>query len=240
MSKKVLAIICAAGLLLGVCGSDKSDEKTKPVKPPVETTTPAPEPVAPAPSETAPPPVSNSKAKIYYDDLGITQDQFVSMYNAALTQLANDAGENYNNRKINFDNPKNVVKSKNGTTTHFYSGKYCSVGVHKNNSSSANICGVDVTINAGYKPSECLPELAAATFATTQSGQDFENVYKFVASAVKSGQNFATSIDGLIIYFDSHSGLMLFVEDATLGDGLGNRIVDNLRDRAKKGRYWSE
>ena len=232
MVKKVLATICAAILICG-CGSDKSDEETKPSKPPVETATPAPELINVAPPESPP------NAKVYYDDPGITQEKFIAAFNYAVSRLGKDHGKNYSDSKITFDNPKNVEQSKNGTTTHFYSGKYCSIGIHKNNSSAANICGVDVTINAGYKPSDCVPEIAAATFAATQSGQDFENVYGIVASAVKSGQNFATSIDGLIIYFPSHNGLMIFAEDATLGDGTGNRIVDNLRDGAKRGRYHS-
>ena len=239
MVKKFFAVFFLAAILICGCGSDKSDEKTKPSKPPVETATPAPEPVAPAPPEPAPP-ESPPNVKLSHGDLGITQEQFIATFNNAIEQLAIKYGENYNDRKITFDNPKNVVKSKNGTTTHFYSGKYCSIGIHKNNSSAANICGVDVTINAGYKPSDCMMEIAVATFAAAQGGRDFSNANDFISSVTKSDQESATSVDGLIVYYSPHNGLILFDEDATLRDGTGNRIVDNLRDRAKKGRYWSE
>ena len=91
--KKFLVGICAAGLLMTGCGSDKS--KTEPPSAPKQEAIQQIESPLPAPKSTA---------KLYGDDLAITQDQFVANFNATLDQLASQDGKNYNYRKITFDN----------------------------------------------------------------------------------------------------------------------------------------
>ena len=219
--KRFLALICAAGLLISGCGSDKSKSEPPPPAPKQEATQ----------QVESPPPVPKSTVKLYGDDLAITQDQFVNAYNSALDQLASQDGKNYNDRKITFDNPKNVEQTKKGGV-NFYSGKYCSVSVHRNSPSASNICGVSLMTMAGVKVADMLPEITSATFAATLAPGDYSEVAAVVGNLLKVGRTNAVTVDGLIIYYDSN-GLMIFAEDATIDDGFGKRIVDNLKSRAR-------
>lgn len=202
--KKFLKMFCMTAILICVigCGSDKSNK-----------------------DKTEPPPVTIQKS--FGTDLGITADQFVAKYNGALDHLANKYGDNYDNRKITFDNPKNVEQTKN-VTIHFYPGKYCTVSVHKNSPSSANICGADLSVYAGYNFSDILTEVGATLIAVAKERGDYSKVVETVQRLLKSGGTNTTSVDGLLIHYDPKSGLMIFAEDATLN------VVANLKQRVRK------
>lgn len=216
--KKFLALMLMA-LMISGCGSDKSEE-SKPA-PKTETT-------ATQPKET-PPPAPKSNVKLYGNDLEISQDEFIALYNASLDKLASNDGKNFDDRKITFDNPKNVEKSKKGTAIHFYSGKYCTVSLHKNTSSAGAICGVSLTTKAGRKATELLPEITATIFTVTQGQGDYSNIADVVGTFMNSGNLGASAVDGLLIKYNPDVGLMIFAEDATIDDGLGNRVVDNIK-----------
>ena len=230
ISKKFLLILFMAAILICVagCGSDKDDKSDVDIPNQQRTTTPTVE---------SPPPVSKPSVKLYHSDLAITADQFVALYNAALEEFANQNGTNFNERKLTFDNPKNVERTKSGGI-NFYSGKYCTVSVFKNNPSAPNICGVSFIAKAGRNTLDCLPEITAGIFAATQSGQDFSDVINFVDAPVRARKPFATEIDGLLIYYNAEKMLAIIVDDSTADDGFGNRIADNFKDTATKHNLW--
>ena len=56
--------------------------------------------------------------KLYGEDLKITQDEFISVYNDVINNLARSGGNNYDNFKITLEDPNNVEQSQNNAT-HF-------------------------------------------------------------------------------------------------------------------------
>ena len=177
--------------------------------------------------------------KLYGEDLKITQDEFISVYNDVIKNLPQSSGNNYDNFKITTDDPKNVEQSQNGAI-HFYSGERGMISVFRNNADTQTICVAMITAKSNCKLPDMLPEVEALTQAATQKQNNFKNVMEFVKTSLQNQSSNATNIDGLVVSFNSVGNyLTIIAEDATAGNGF-ERMVDNIVDTAKMGSYWQK
>lgn len=182
---------------------------------------------------------STNKVKLYGEDLKITQDEFILVYNDVIKQLAQNSGNNYDNLKITTDGEGSVEQSPNGAT-HFYSGERGFISVFRNDKESPVICAAMLTAKTNQKLSDMSVEIEALTQAATQKQSDFQNVMNFLKSAIDSKSSSATNIDGLVVsYNDIGNYLTLITEDSKAGNGF-ERMVDNVIDSAKMGSYWQK
>ena len=177
--------------------------------------------------------------KLYGEDLKITQDEFISVYNDVIKNLARSDGNNYENFKITLDDPQNVDQSQSNAI-HFYSGERGFISLFKNTADTPKICAAMITAKTNFKLSDMLQEVEALTQAATQKQNDFKNVMDFVKSSLQKQSSNATNIDGLVVSFNSVGNyLTIIAEDATAGNGF-ERMVDNIIDTAKMGSYWQK
>ena len=222
MLKKVLSglmMLC----MLGICAGC-SDETSKPQvnKPATVEKTPS---------------ASNSASKLYSDDLKITQDEFVAVYNDMLKNLAKNSGQDYEHLKITTDDPKTVEQTQNGAT-HFYSGERGFISLFRNNVGDSTICAAMITAKTNYKLPDMMAEVEALTQAATQKEHNFKNVMDFVKNSLQNQSSNATKIDGLVVsYNETGNYLTIIAEDAKVGNGF-EKVVDNIIDSAKVGGYW--
>ena len=180
---------------------------------------------------------SNKKAKLYTEDLKITQDEFVAVYNDMLKNLAKNSGQDYDHLKITTDDPETVEQTQNGAT-HFYSGERGFISIFRNSQGDSTICTAMITAKTNYKLPDMMAEVEALTQAATQKEHNFKNVMDFVRNSLQSQKSNATNIDGLIVsYNETGNYLTIIAEDAKVGNGF-ERMVDNIIDSAKVGGYW--
>ena len=180
---------------------------------------------------------SDSKSKLYSEDLKINQDEFILVYNDRLKTLGFDNGKNYDNLKITLDDPKTVEQTQNGGT-HFYSGERGFISICRNSPDSQTICAAMITPKTNYKLPDMVEEVTALTQAVTQKQNNFKNVMEFVQTSLNSQKSNATNIDGLVIsYSETGNFLTIIAENAKVGNGF-ERMVDNVIDSAKTGGYW--
>ena len=222
MLKKFLSgliVICTAVFFTGCSDNSPQPQSSKPVK--TEKTQ------------------ATTTAKLYTEDLKITQDEFISVYNDVIKNLAQSSGNNYDNFKITTDDPKNVEQSQNGAI-HFYSGERGMISVFRNNADTQTICAAMITAKSNFKLPDMLPEVEALTQAATQKQNNFKNVMEFVKTSLQNQSSNATNIDGLVVSYNSVGNyLTLIAEDSTAGNGF-ERMVDNIIDSAKMGSYWQK
>lgn len=198
-----------------------------------------PQPTKPTKTEKVKTETTASTKRLYGEDLQITQDEFVSVYNDVINQLAQSSGKNYDNLKINLDDTSSIEQSPNGAT-HFYFGERGFISVFRNTKESSTICAAMLTAKANYKLSDMSVEIEALTQATTQKQNDFQNVMNFLKSAIYSQSSSATNIDGLVVSYNNVGNyLTLITEDSKAGNGF-ERMVDNVIDSAKMGSYWQK
>ena len=222
MMKKIfnsLVILCVAVFFTGCSDNSPKTASTKQIK--TEKTQTA----------TAP------TVKLYGEDLKISQDEFISVYNDVLKNLAKDDGANYDNLKITLDDPANISQTTNGAT-HFYSGERGFISLFRNTAENSTICAAMITAKTNYKLPEMLFEVEALIQAVTQKQNNFKNIMDFVKNSLQSKTSNATNIDGLVVsYNDVGNYLTIIAEDATVGNGF-EKMVDNVIDSAKMGGYW--
>lgn len=222
MIKKVLSgliVICTAVFFTGCSDNSPQPQPSKPVK--NEKTQAA------------------TTVKLYTEDLKITQDEFISVYNDVINNLAKSSGNNYDNFKITTDDPKDVEQSQN-SAMHFYSGERGMISLFRNNADTQTICAAMITAKSNFKLSDMLPEVEALTQAATQKQNNFKNVMEFIQTSLKNQSSNATNIDGLVVSYNSIGNyLTLITEDSTAGNGF-ERMVDNVIDSAKMGSYWQK
>lgn len=187
-------------------------------------------------------PVKNEKTqtvstvKLYGEDLKITQDEFISVYNDVIKNLARNSGNDYSNFRITTDDPQTVEQSQ-ANAIHFYSGERGMISLFKNSGDTPTICAAMVTAKTNFKLHDMLQEVEALTQAATQKEHNFKNVMNFIKSSQSSH---ATNIDGLVVSYNSVGNyLTIIAEDATTGNGF-ERMVDNIVDTAKMGSYWQK
>lgn len=216
----LLMILCVTVFFAGC-----SDDSPKPPKTKKEKVT-----------ETTP---ITSSARLYGEDLQITQDEFVSVYNNGIDELAKSKGKNYDDLKIITDDPRNIEEPNSGTI-HFYSGKHGFISLFKNSADSSKICAAMITAKANFKLSDMLVEVEALTQAATQKQHNSQNVIDFFKTPLQTQTSNATSIDGLVVSYNSVGNyLTIITEDSTAGNGF-ERMVDNIIDSAKMGSYWQK
>lgn len=180
---------------------------------------------------------SNGGAKLYGEDLKITQDEFIAVYNDRLKSLAKNSGQDYDSLKISLDDPKSIEQTQNGAT-HFYSGERGFISLFRNSPDSPTICAAMITAKTNHKLPNMMEEVEALTQAATQKENNFKNVMDFVRNSLQSQSSNATRIDGLVVsYNETGNYLTIIAEDAKIGNGF-ERIVDNIIDSAKMGGYW--
>ena len=222
MRKKILSgliVLCIAVFFTGCSDDSAKPQTSKPVK--TEKT------------QTV------STVKLYGEDLKITQDEFISVYNDVLNNLARSNGNDYGNFRITTDDPQNVEQSQ-ANAIHFYSGERGMISLFKNSGDTPIICAAMITAKTNFKLHEMLPEVEALTQAATQKEHNFNNVMNFIKSSLQNQSSHATNIDGLVVSYNSVGNyLTIIAEDATTGNGF-ERMVDNIIDTAKMGSYWQK
>lgn len=225
--KKFFAVCCMALIVFGVsgCGSDV-------------------------------PPAANTKInKLYGADLNLTQEEFVVAYNCALDEIGGKDGKNYDACKLDLNNPKQFRRADT-TQPQFYSGKErCAVILIKNEANPSQLCGATIVPKPGkeFKLSDLTAEMSSAIFASTRgllktSKADADNLnkamVKFIISALKTpDKSKATSIGGLVIYYQTigTNFLEIIAEDAPNEiPPDGERMVDSIKNQAKKNNFWQE
>ena len=222
MLKKFLSgliMFCVVGFFAGCSNESAKPQVTKPV-------------TAEKNSQT-----SDSKSKIYGEDLKINQDEFILVYNDMLKNLSRSNGQNYDHLKITLDDPKSVEQSQNGAT-HFYSGERGFISLFRNSTGDSTICAAMLTAKTNYKLSDMSEEVEALTQAATQKERNFKNIMDFVKNSLQNQNSNATNIDGLVVsYNETGNYLTIIAEESKVGNGY-ERMVDNIVDSAKVGGYW--
>lgn len=222
----MLKKFCSGLLIVSVVGlfSGCSDDSNKPQ---------VNKPIVIEDTKTA----AGTHAKLYSDDLKITQDEFIAVYNDVLKNLSRTEGQNYDNLNITLDEPKSVEQTQNGAT-HFYSGERGIISIFRNDNDADKICAAMLTAKTNYNLPDLVEEITALTQAATQKERNFQNVMNFLQDSLKSKTSAATNIDGLVVSYNSTGNFLTIIsEDAKAGNGF-ERIVDNVITSAKMGGYW--
>lgn len=231
--KKFLVIFCITTMLIFCgCGSDKSNKKeSEPLPPKQETSQRVENPSS----------IPRSDVNLYSNNLGMTQENFISSYNLALSHLENQSGSNYDNLKITSATRINEVKTKSMYSVEIRRNWDGTITLYRGLSSNY-IFAVKITSSGSTNLTEILPDVIASLFAVANDKGDYsdivtvvDNLIKLIEKDLHAGKaypSFSVVIDGLGIYC-SRDTLLLISEDNSLVDTVIRRDMFTRLDSRK-------